>query len=117
MVGQIQKELTITNNPAIVGCMLAAAIVAEVIAGIFPALYLSSFKPILVLKGFKMNERGVLNLRKSLVVVQFTISIVFIIGALIIAQQISFIRSANQGFNKDQVVDGIEVTGCVTHNS
>ena len=102
--GITQKNLEIIGNPSILGYMLLAALVVGLIAGIFPALYLSSFKPIMVLKGFKMNERGVLNLRKSLVVVQFTISTALIIGAVIIAQQIRFIQSAKLGWNKEQVV-------------
>jgi putative ABC transport system permease protein len=98
-----QKQLTIIGNPIVIVYLLIAAVLIGLLAGIFPALYLSSFKPISVLKGFKMNESGALNLRKSLVVVQFTISIALIIGALIIAQQINYIRSAKLGFDQDQV--------------
>jgi len=65
---------------------------------------MSSFRPVIVLKGFKSNQRGALNLRKSLVVVQFTISIVLIIGAIIISQQMQFIRSAKMGLDADKVV-------------
>lgn len=52
----------------------------------------------------KLNEKGTLNLRKTLVVVQFTISIVLIIGSLIIIQQTKFIQSAKLGLNKNQVI-------------
>ena len=58
----------------------------------------------MVLKGLKINYKGTLSLRKILVVVQFTISIVLIIGALVIAQQVHFMQSAKLGLNKDQVV-------------
>lgn len=82
---------------------LLAAILIGILAGLFPALYLSSFKPISVLKGAKINEKGIFNLRKALVVVQFTISIVLIAGSLIIYQQLNYMRSINLGLNKDQV--------------
>jgi len=73
-------------------------------AGIFPAVYLSAFKPVLVLKSLKVGSKGTLSLRKILVVVQFSISIVLIIGALIIAQQVRFMQSETLGLNKDQVI-------------
>jgi putative ABC transport system permease protein len=57
-----------------------------------------------VLKGLKLNEKGALNLRKVLVVVQFTISIVLIISVLVIAQQMQFVQSAKLGFDKEQVL-------------
>jgi putative ABC transport system permease protein len=98
-----QKQLSVIGNPDVLLDMGAAALLLGIIAGFFPALYLSSFKPISVLKGLKVNERGTLSLRKVLVVVQFTISIVLIIGALIISQQMHYIRSAKLGLNKEQV--------------
>jgi putative ABC transport system permease protein len=99
-----QKELTIIGNPSVLIYTFLGALIIGLIAGIFPALYLSSFKPIIVLKGLKLNEKGSLSLRKTLVVVQFTISIVLIIGSLIIIQQMKFIQSAKLGLNKEQVV-------------
>ena len=98
------KQLTIIGNPTVLSYMLLSAVFLGIVAGIFPAIYLSSFKPIIVLKGLKLSERGTLGLRKVLVVVQFTISIVLIIGALIISQQMHFIQSAKLGLNKDQVL-------------
>lgn len=83
---------------------MAGAVLTGILAGLFPALYLSSFKPIIVLKGTKVSEVSVFNLRKVLVVVQFTISIAFIAGSLIVYQQTSYIRSARLGLNKDQVL-------------
>ncbi|HXL57985.1 MAG TPA: FtsX-like permease family protein, partial [Chitinophagaceae bacterium] len=83
---------------------LLGAIFIGILAGLFPALYLSSFKPIIVLKGTKISEKGIFNLRKALVVVQFTISIALIAGSLIIYQQVNYIQSAKLGLNKDQVL-------------
>jgi putative ABC transport system permease protein len=99
-----QKQLTIFGNPYVLGYMAAAALFIGMIAGLFPALYLSSFKPINVLKGLKLNERRTFSLRRALVVVQFTISSVLIIAVLIINQQMKYIQSANLGLNKDQVL-------------
>ena len=100
----INKQLSLTADPVLVVYVLLGALVLGLLAGFFPALYLSSFKPIAVLKGFKLNESGALNLRKVLVVVQFTISIVLIIGAIIISQQMHFLSNAKLGLNTDQVV-------------
>ena len=99
-----QKQLTIFGSPYVLGYMAVAALFLGVIAGFFPAFYLSSFKPIKVLKGLKFSEKGTFSLRRALVVVQFTISIVLIIGVLIINQQMKYIQSAKLGLNKDQVV-------------
>jgi putative ABC transport system permease protein len=83
--------------------LVAGAVLVGFVAGLFPALYLSAFRPILVLKGATMKEQ-IFNLRKVLVVVQFSISIALIAGSLIICQQIKFIRSTNLRLNKDQVL-------------
>ena len=84
--------------------ILIGTLLLGLLAGFFPAIYLSSFKPAAVLKGFKLNERGALYLRRVLVVVQFSISIILIIGALVISQQMNHLMSANLGFDKEQIV-------------
>lgn len=105
MVNEITaKQLSLTNSVSFLTCSVLATLLLGAVAGIFPALYMASFKPVMVLKGFKSNEKGALNLRKSLVVVQFTISIFLIIGAIVISEQMQFIRSAKLGLNTDKVV-------------
>jgi len=98
------KQLTVIGNPGVLGYMLVGVLLLGIIAGFFPAIYLSSFKPITVLKGLKIKEKGTLSLRKTLVVIQFTISTVLIIGVLIISQQMHYLRSAKLGLNKEQVI-------------
>ncbi len=98
------KQLSFLNNYPVLMIAFFSALLLGLIAGFFPAIYLSSFKPIAVLKGLKFSDRGVINWRKALVVVQFTISITLIIGAVIISQQMKFIQSAKLGLNPGQVL-------------
>lgn len=88
----------------LVPSILIMAVIIGVVAGFYPSFYLSSFRPIQVLKG--NLSRGSKNaiLRSSLVVFQFVTSIVLVIGTLVINQQMNFILNSNVGFEKDQVI-------------
>jgi len=84
--------------------LLFISVLIGFIAGIYPALVLSSYKPIVVLKGrFVTGTRGIL-LRKALVVAQFTISIALIIATIVVYNQLKYMRSQDLGFNKDQML-------------
>jgi putative ABC transport system permease protein len=74
------------------------------LSGSYPALLLSRFKPVLLLKGFKLKNRTDLSLRKGLVIFQFTISVVMIIGTIVLFLQVRYLNNTNLGFNKDLMV-------------
>jgi putative ABC transport system permease protein len=93
---------TIFSHPQYLLVLLGVALAVGILAGIYPALVLSSFKPVETLKGrFATGTRGVL-LRRGLVVIQFTISIGLIIGTIVVYSQMKYMRNADLGFNKDQ---------------
>ena len=88
----------------IIPIMILSAGIIGALAGSYPAFYLSSFSPYMVLKGMKVSNKGNGKLKNVLVVLQFTISIVLIVGTLVMFRQIQFMLNKDLGFNKDHVL-------------
>lgn len=86
--------------------LIGLTILIGLLAGSYPAFYLTSFKPVLVLKGKNLFSPGkkTLFLRNGLVVFQFFISTLMIIGTIVVLQQLNFFRNTDLGFNKENVV-------------
>jgi putative ABC transport system permease protein len=100
------KNLTLSTLlvPKYAMATASIVIITGLFAGIYPAVFLSSFNPITILKG-KLAEGTRSGLaRKILVIIQFTISIVLIIITLSIFNQVSYLKNANTGFKKDNIV-------------
>jgi len=100
------KSLSINDllNKKILPFIILLPIVVGVLAGSYPALFLSRFKPIVVLKGSSNAGFKKSNLRNVLVVFQFATSIMLIVGTIIVYSQLSYIQTKKLGFNKDQVL-------------
>ena len=81
---------------------LGLSLLTGIISGIYPAFYLSSFQPAKVLRGSLYNSLAALSVRRVLVVLQYSISVVLIISAIIISRQMLFLRSVDMGFAKDR---------------
>jgi putative ABC transport system permease protein len=96
------KNMTMPwTNPVFWLQGLAFAAITAIVAGSYPALYLSSFRPVKVLKGaFKVGRLAAIP-RKALVVLQFTISITLIIGTIVVYRQILYSRERPIGYSRD----------------
>ena len=86
------------------GGLLSAAIVVGILAGVYPSFFLSAFKPVSILKGNVALGMKSGFIRSSLVVFQFTVSILLVIGTTAVFKQLNYIQNKKLGFNKDQVI-------------
>lgn len=93
------------GSPATLAFLGGVTLCTTLLAGFYPARVLAAYLPVLTLKGTSLQTTGGhALLRKALIVFQFVISLVFIIGALVISKQIHFMRTTDKGFNPDAVI-------------
>ncbi len=102
----VQKKLSVNMlNPMHIGCLLGITIIAGLIAGSYPAFYLSSFNPIKVLKGMKVkSSAGIVFIRKGLVIIQFAASVILIISTIVVYKQVQYIRDRDLGYSKNNLI-------------
>ncbi|MEL6537255.1 MAG: ABC transporter permease [Bacteroidota bacterium] len=107
-----QKQLLLTANWELWRGVLGATLLAGLLAGSYPALYLSKFQPIKVLKGSQSQSTGDAWARKGLVVFQFAVSILLLVAVTVIYRQVQYTRDMHLGYNQDFLLR-IDVDGAL----
>jgi putative ABC transport system permease protein len=103
-LSQTQLQLDFIGNPVLIIAVLAVTVTLGVIAGLYPAFFIASLKPVTVLKGkFQSSNSGTL-LRNGLVIFQFTVSIVLISATLIAYAQLDYMNTKSLGFDKEDLM-------------
>ncbi len=104
LVGKSWLELPFLENPlSLIPLVLLAGLIG-LIAGLYPAFFLSSFEPASVLSGKPSRGLKRSGLRNGLVVVQFSLSVLLLVATMVVGKQMRFIQTKNLGYNQDQVV-------------
>ncbi|MCX2740411.1 ABC transporter permease [Pontibacter anaerobius] len=98
------KQLALSFAPEFVLGAFGIACITGLLAGSYPALYLSGFRPAEVLRGRLEGLGGEMWARKGLVVFQFTLSVILIVAVLVVYKQIEYVQTKNLGYNKDNIV-------------
>lgn len=99
------KSLALSFQPDMMFLLLGVWLITGLLAGIYPAIYLSKFKPVEVMKSNLKGSFGELLARKGLVVFQFSISLLLIIGISVLSKQMNYIQSQNLGYNQSHLLE------------
>jgi putative ABC transport system permease protein len=97
-------ELSFSENRILLPGLFILILAVGLISGSYPALYMSALRPFQVLKGKIENRTSGINLQRSLVVMQYAVSIILVIGSIVIYRQLQFIQNKELGYHKEHVV-------------
>jgi len=100
------KQLTLdfSGNPVFLFVIIGVTLFTGIVSGSYPALFMSSFNPIKILKGTIISGPKSSRYRKGLVVIQFTVSIIFILMTMTVYKQLDYVRQRNPGFNREHLL-------------
>ena len=113
----VQRQLSFLSISwlGIVFIVLILPSIIGILAGIYPALYLTRFKPVITLKNEKTRGKGSLFFRRALIIGQFAVSIVLIIATLTVHKQLLFMQKADLGFSRDNIINIYMNSSLVQH--
>jgi len=113
----VEKNLTLNLSlPSHFLSLLGISLACGVLAGLYPAFYLSSFKPIEVLKGTRRNAGSASLIRKCLVVGQFAISVILIVRTIVVYEQVFHVKNRNIGLQKENLIEIPAAGGAIIKN-
>jgi putative ABC transport system permease protein len=100
------KELTleVLQNPSLLGFLIGTSLITALVAGSYPALFMSSFQPLRIIKGFTGSSFKRAGFRKALVVIQFSLAIGLIAGAAGVYKQLDHLQTMDLGYNMENLV-------------
>lgn len=119
LFNDLSGKLIVMNeflSPAVIGGMILFALTLGVLSGLYPAFYLSTFKPVSVLKGKLVSGAKGVRLRNALVIFQFSVSVILVVGTVVIYEQLQYLNNKQLGFDKDQLII-IERAGLLRNQS
>jgi putative ABC transport system permease protein len=100
----VQMQFTLWKDYAFLFGFIGCLVLGIMLSAFYPALILSNYKPVQILKGKFQNTGQSLSLRKSLVVFQFAVTIAFMIGTLVVYMQVNYMKNANKGMDMKQTL-------------
>jgi putative ABC transport system permease protein len=103
LAGVQLSAIELLNAPTLIAAVVIM-VCTGTIAGLYPAFVMAAFQPVRVLKGLHKSGSSKVNLRKVLVVGQFAVSLILLMGTLVISEQLGYMRNKSMGFDKEQIV-------------
>ena len=103
-LSMIHIDLSELNTPIVWAIILFGIVTIGVVSGAYPAIYLASYRPVILMKGESVKGSGGAFIRKALMILQFSISIILTIGIITNLRQLNFARSFDLGFNKEHII-------------